>query len=192
MNPSHLSETISSWFQVILSNTFINSQISGFMSNTLERFVEAQGKFEIYEKAIRELTDGRKKSHWIWFVFPQIRGIGTSHNATYYGIQGIEEAKNYLEHPLLGPRYIEAMGLVNHKLLNEGVSLLNLMSAEIDCLKFTSSLTLFSKALKEFRPTDDVIYSDVSLLMLEMYIRELVDSNQIGNFPCQRTINILN
>ena len=159
------------------------------MTDSLVRFIEAQDNSAMYERAIKELTDGRKNTHWIWFIFPQIRGIGSSHYATYYGIQSIEEAKDYLMHPLLGPRYVEAMHIVHQKLLNERVSLLTLMSAEIDCLKFTSSLTLFSTALGKLSENNSSL--DANLVRLEKYIDELVNSDQIGNFPCQLTRDIL-
>ncbi len=159
------------------------------MTDSLVRFIEAQDNSAMYERAIKELTDGRKNTHWIWFIFPQTSGIGSSHNATYYGIQGIEEAKDYVKHPLLGPRYVEAMYIVHQKLLNERVSLLTLMSAEIDCLKFTSSLTLFSAALEKL--SEDNSSLDANLMRLEKYIHELVNSKQIGTFPCQRTRDLL-
>ena len=157
------------------------------MSNPLVRFIDAQAN--MYEIAIKELTDGRKNTHWIWYIFPQIRGIGSSNYATYYGIQSIEEAKDYLMHPLLGTRYVEAMHIVHQKLLNEHLSLLTLLGVEIDCLKFTSSLTLFSSALGEL--SENITSSDANLVRLEKYIDELVNSDQIVNFPCQLTRDIL-
>ena len=159
------------------------------MQDSLVRFVEAQNKSEMYERAIVELTNGRKNTHWIWFIFPQARGIGSSHNATYYGIQGIEEAKDFVKHPVLGPRYVEAMHIVHQKLLNDRLSLVTLMSTEIDCLKFTSSLTLFSVALEKL--CNDGPSLDTNLMRLEKYIHELVNSKQIGTFPCQRTLELL-
>ena len=80
----------------------------------LNRFLEAQEKS--YAQALSEIQAGRKESHWIWYIFPQLAGLGYSHNAVYYGISGVEEAQAYLEHPVLGPRLIEiTRALLKHK-----------------------------------------------------------------------------
>src|SRR5690606_22587188 len=71
-------------------------------SDPLERFVVAQEG--VYERALAELRAGRKRSHWMWFVFPQLRGLGRSAQSAFYGIRGLDEARRYLAHPLLGPR----------------------------------------------------------------------------------------
>jgi uncharacterized protein (DUF1810 family) len=77
----------------------------------LERFVQAQiGEIESVR---RELTRGEKSGHWIWFVFPQLRGLGNSWNSTYYGISSLAEAKAYVAHPIVGPRLVECTELVN-------------------------------------------------------------------------------
>ena len=76
----------------------------------LERFVEAQAG--VYEQACAELRAGRKRSHWMWFVFPQIRGLGSSEMAVRFAISGLEEARAYLEHPVLGPRLRECARIV--------------------------------------------------------------------------------
>ena len=105
----------------------------------LERFVEAQAG--VYEQACAELRAGRKRSHWMWFVFPQIRGLGSSEMAVRYGISGQEEARAYLDHPVLGPRLLECAGIV--------VGLEGKTVGEIfghpDDLKFHSSMTLFGE-----------------------------------------------
>jgi uncharacterized protein (DUF1810 family) len=106
----------------------------------LKRFVEAQAG--IYEQACAELRAGRKRSHWMWFVFPQIRGLGSSEMAVRYAISGLEEAKAYLEHPVLGSRLRECAGIV--------VGVQGRTVDEVfgypDDLKFHSSMTLFAKA----------------------------------------------
>jgi uncharacterized protein (DUF1810 family) len=106
----------------------------------LKRFVEAQAG--IYEQACAELRAGRKRSHWMWFVFPQIRGLGSSEMAVRYAISGLEEAKAYLEHPVLGSRLRECAGIV--------VGVQGRTVEEVfgypDDLKFHSSMTLFAKA----------------------------------------------
>jgi uncharacterized protein (DUF1810 family) len=73
----------------------------------LERFVTAQNAGGTYERAIEELRRGRKTSHWMWFVFPQIAGLGQSHMSRTYAIASLDEAKAYLRHPVLGPRLTE-------------------------------------------------------------------------------------
>jgi uncharacterized protein (DUF1810 family) len=109
----------------------------------LERFVEAQEK--IYEQACAELRMGRKRSHWMWFVFPQIRGLGSSPTAVRYAISGLEEARAYLEHPVLGVRLRECVGIVCGV---EGRTVEEIFGYPDD-LKFHSSITLFVKAAGE-------------------------------------------
>jgi len=106
----------------------------------LERFVEAQAG--VYEQACTELRAGRKRSHWMWFVFPQIRGLGSSEMALRYAISGLEEARAYLEHPILGPRLRECAGIV---VVVEGKTVEEIFGYPDD-LKFHSSMTLFAKA----------------------------------------------
>jgi uncharacterized protein (DUF1810 family) len=106
----------------------------------LERFVDAQDG--IYEQALAELRAGRKRSHWMWFVFPQIAGLGLSPTAQRYAISGLREARAYLAHPVLGPRLRECCR-----------TLLELSDPDpeevlggIDALKLRSSMTLFARA----------------------------------------------
>jgi uncharacterized protein (DUF1810 family) len=106
----------------------------------LERFVEAQAG--VYEQACAELRAGRKRSHWMWFVFPQIRGLGSSSMAVRYAISGLEEAKAYLEHEVLGSRLRECTGIV----LGVRGKTVEEIFGYPDDLKFHSSMTLFAKA----------------------------------------------
>ena len=78
----------------------------------LERFVIAQESGGIYQRALAELRGGRKTSHWMWFIFPQVAGLGLSHMAQRYAISGLAEARAYLGHPVLGPRLRECAGVV--------------------------------------------------------------------------------
>lgn len=71
---------------------------------TLERFVDAQER--IYELALTEVKSGKKLSHWIWYIFPQLKGLGESYNSHYYGIDDMDEARAYLKHPILGARLV--------------------------------------------------------------------------------------
>ena len=110
----------------------------------LERFVEAQAG--VYEQVCAELQAGRKRSHWMWFVFPQIRGLGSSPMAVRYAISGLEEARAYLGHAVLGPRLRECMRIVCGV---EGRSVEEIFGYPDD-LKFHSSVTLFAKATEDF------------------------------------------
>lgn len=125
------------------------------MTESLERFVQAQASS--YEQAIRELERGRKESHWIWFVFPQLRGLGVSTNATYYGLRDLQEARDYLEHPILGPRLEQATRVV----LDSKVPLERLLGG-LDAMKFASCMTLFSVAAGEGSLYGQVLASKAS------------------------------
>ena len=107
---------------------------------SLERFVEAQAG--IHDTALAELRAGRKRSHWMWFVFPQLAGLGHSATAQRYAIAGRAEARTYLAHPVLGPRLAEAAQAL---LGVEGRSAAEIMGHPDD-LKLRSSMTLFAEA----------------------------------------------
>ena len=112
-------------------------------SNSLNRFIKAQET--MYETALEEMKNGKKESHWIWYIFPQLRGLGYSPNAYTYGINGLEEAKAYLEHPVLSARLIEiSTALLSHK----GESIEDIMG-NIDSLNLRSSMTLFAFVSKD-------------------------------------------
>jgi len=106
----------------------------------LERFVEAQAG--VYAQACAELRNGRKQSHWMWFVFPQIHGLGSSPMAMKYAIASLDEARAYLAHPVLGPRLRECVGIV---MAVQGRTVEQIFGYPDD-LKFRSSMTLFAKA----------------------------------------------
>ena len=110
---------------------------------SLERFVQAQEKS--YAGALAELKAGRKTGHWIWWIFPQLRGLGTSHNSTFYGLADETEAKAYLQQPVLGARYRECIEVIHRHLCEGRVPPLTLMGSDIDVLKLRSSLKLFLK-----------------------------------------------
>ncbi len=110
---------------------------------SLDRFIHAQEK--TYAGALAELKAGKKTGHWIWWIFPQLRGLGTSYNSTYYGLADEAEAQAYLEHPILGARYRECVAVVHGHLCQGRVDALTLMGSEIDVLKLRSSLELFLK-----------------------------------------------
>ncbi len=104
----------------------------------LERFVEAQAP--LVEQIRTELRAGRKRGHWMWFVFPQLRGLGFSETSRYFGIASREEAAAYLKHPLLGPRLIDCTRLVLAVPRRSSEEIFG----EVDSLKFRSSMTLFA------------------------------------------------
>jgi len=106
----------------------------------LERFLSAQA--DRYADAVRELMAGKKRMHWMWFVFPQIDGLGSSAMARRYAIGSLEEARAYLAHPVLGPRLLECTLIVNGL---DGRSALEIFGRP-DNLKFQSSMTLFELA----------------------------------------------
>jgi uncharacterized protein (DUF1810 family) len=107
------------------------------MSDRLERFVSAQES--AYARALDELRGGEKRSHWIWFVFPQIAGLGRSEMARNYAIDSLEEARAYLAHPLLGPRYLECV----EALMMHADRPATAIMGDVDAMKLRSSLTLF-------------------------------------------------
>lgn len=122
----------------------------------LSRFLTAQDSYSQYKTALEEIRNGRKRSHWMWFVFPQLKGLGHSYNADYYGIAGADEARAYWLHPVLGDRLREIM---------EALLLLNGLSAkqifgDVDAMKLRSSMTLFWKVTEEglFRKVLDKYY----------------------------------
>jgi uncharacterized protein (DUF1810 family) len=112
-------------------------------AHALDRFVRAQEP--VVAAVRRELAAGRKATHWMWFVFPQLRGLGHSETARHYGIASLAEARAYLDHPVLGPRLVECVSLI---LAVEGRSARQIFGSPDD-LKFRSSMTLFSMARPE-------------------------------------------
>jgi uncharacterized protein (DUF1810 family) len=116
----------------------------------LERFLRAQDP--VYRNVVAELRVGRKTGHWMWFVFPQIKGLGSSPTAQRYAIDSRDEAEAYLQHEILGPRLIECTQLV---LAARGVSVDEIFGYP-DNLKFHSSMTLFSVAAPTSEPPWDV------------------------------------
>jgi uncharacterized protein (DUF1810 family) len=109
----------------------------------LQRFIEAQAR--IYSTALQELRSGRKRSHWMWYIFPQIRGLGSSPMSLAYSIESKDEARAYWEHPLLGARLRECTQAV---LDAQGRSAEEIFSSP-DHLKFRSSMTLFDRSVQD-------------------------------------------
>src|SRR3954465_54383 len=108
----------------------------------LQRFVEAHDEGGTYERALAELRAGRKTSHWMWFVFPQIAGLGRSPMAQRYAIASLDEARAYLEHPVRGARLRECARALSAL---QGRSAREVLG-DIDAIKLRSSMTLFARA----------------------------------------------
>jgi uncharacterized protein (DUF1810 family) len=133
----------------------------------LRRFVDAQSA--VYEQAVKELRAGRKESHWMWYVFPQIKGLGSSFTAQKFAISSLGEAKAYLDHSLLGPRLGECTQIVTTV---RGVPIEDLFGYP-DHLKFHSCMTLFAHA-----STDNQIFVDA----LRKYFNSAYDRKTIEQF----------
>jgi len=117
---------------------------NGSMPFDLERFVAAQQG--VYEGALRELRVGRKTGHWIWFIFPQLAGLGRSEMSRFYGIESLDEARAYLDDPFLGPRLRECVDAV--LAVPSGVTA-DAIFGSLDAMKVRSSMTLFHRAAPE-------------------------------------------
>ena len=111
-------------------------------THDLTRFVRAQNDAGVYATALGELRAGRKRSHWMWFVFPQVAGLGSSPMAREYAVSGVDEARAYLAHPVLGPRLVECAQVLS----DLGGSDPEAVLGGIDAVKLRSSMTLFAHA----------------------------------------------
>ena len=111
-------------------------------SDSMERFVQAQDAGGTYDQALRELKAGRKTSHWMWFVFPQLAGLGRSAMAQAYALDSLDEARAYVAHPVLGPRLRACVAAV----LSHPDRSAEQVLGGIDALKLRSSMTLFARA----------------------------------------------
>jgi uncharacterized protein (DUF1810 family) len=126
---------------------------------SLERFHEAQaGRSAGYDTALAEIRAGGKRSHWIWYIFPQIEGLGRSSTARAYAMQDLGEACAYLRDPILRARYEEIVAAVSEQLAR-GIRMEDLMGSQTDSLKLVSSLTLFRAAAEQLAREDPVYAS---------------------------------
>ena len=133
--------------------------------NSLDRFVQAQTL--MYSATLREIKDGKKVSHWMWYMFPQLRGLGTSFMANMYGISGLAEAKAYLAHPVLSGRLYELCGeLLKHK----DKTALEIFG-DIDEMKLKSSMTLFALTSEDYTIFDEVLENFFSGEMDEVTVK---------------------
>lgn len=136
------------------------------MDFDLERFVSAQEA--VYDGVVGELRRGRKTGHWIWFIFPQIAGLGRSSTSAFYAIGSLEEARAYLAHPVLGPRLRECASLL--LAAPPGRTAADILG-ELDALKVRSSMTLFARAA----PDEDV-FRDVMNRFFDSSFDPMTDS----------------
>ena len=120
------------------------------MGSDLDRFLAAQQN--VYEGVVDELRRGHKTGHWIWFIFPQLCGLGHSETSRYYAISSLQEARDYLAHPMLGARLRECAGLV----LSSGARTAVEIFGSIDAVKLRSSMTVFHRAAP-----DDAVFAGV-------------------------------
>jgi len=135
------------------------------MANDLDRFLAAQQ--QDYDQALSEIRSGRKRTHWIWYIFPQIEGLGFSSNAIYYSIRDLQEAAAYLKHPVLGPRLVE----ISKALLALASSNATQVMGSPDDIKLRSSMTLFSMV-----PGADPVFGEV----LEKFFDGKRDERTVG------------
>jgi uncharacterized protein (DUF1810 family) len=119
----------------------------------LKRFVDAQDAGGTYARAVSELGDGRKRSHWMWFVFPQIAGLGRSPTAQRFAISGMPEARAFRAHPVLGPRLVECARILTNLPGRDAGTVLG----PVDAQKLRSSMTLFARAAPHERVFQEVL-----------------------------------
>ncbi len=117
----------------------------------LDRFLNAQAG--VFPQVLAELAAGQKRSHWVWFIFPQMKGLGSSSHSQFYGIGSIQEAASYWRHPVLGPRLEQCTILVNQVQKKPISQILG----SPDDLKFRSSMTLFSRAAPDTTVFNDAL-----------------------------------
>ena len=133
--------------------------------NSLDRFVQAQTL--MYPSVLKQMQNGKKTSHWMWFMFPQLRGLGTSFMAHTYGISGLDEATRYLEHPVLSGRLRELCGeLLKHK----GKNVVEILG-DTDSMKLRSSMTLFSLTSEDYTIFNEVLEAFFDGEMDEVTVR---------------------
>ena len=121
------------------------------LATTLDRFVRAQDP--VYETVLEELRNGRKRSHWVWFIFPQLRSLGRSNMAEHYGLADVAEARRFLAHDVLGPRLRQCSGV----LLTIGDKSAYEVMGSPDDLKLCSSMTLFAAIAEDNSPFHAVL-----------------------------------
>jgi uncharacterized protein (DUF1810 family) len=158
------------------------------MRTALDRFKEAQAqRTSGFESALFEIQSGQKRGHWVWYVFPQLSGLGRSAMSRIYGIAGPDEAEEYLRDPLLRSRYLTVVTAVAEQ-LSRGVSLDGLMNSSIDAMKVVSSLTLFAHVARRLQAIEGAAeYKSIA----DVADRLLQNADAEGYPPCRITFDRL-
>jgi uncharacterized protein (DUF1810 family) len=158
------------------------------MDARLQRFTDAQDqRGSGFESALAEMQSGRKRGHWIWYVFPQLAGLGQSSMAQIYGIDGVAEAEAYLRDPILRRRLL-TIALAVAEQLRRGVSLESLMNSSIDATKLVSSMTLFGHVAKRLHATEGL---DEYASLAQIADNVLGKADAEGYPPCTFTLGRL-
>jgi uncharacterized protein (DUF1810 family) len=154
--------------------------------SSLDRFKRAQAQpYAGFDTALEEMRAGRKRSHWIWYVFPQLSGLGSSEMSRRFGLEGLAEAIEYLEDSMLRGRFLIIAQAVADRVRQDGVPLRTLMGSAIDATKLVSSLTLFEHAAR----TLDKAAPDAEMRSIADICGCLLDdAASAGYARCQRTL----
>jgi uncharacterized protein (DUF1810 family) len=158
------------------------------MASRLQRFKDAQNQpVSGFESALTEIRTGGKRSHWIWYVFPQLSGMGFSSASRTYGLDGVSEAEEYLRDPLLRSRLLTIASAVARQ-IDDGVSLVRLMGSSIDATKLVSSMTLFEHVAQRLRDVDELD----EYTSLAAAAKTILEQAAAEGYPrCQFTLNAL-
>lgn len=149
----------------------------------LERFLRAQASTNAgFSTALTEMKDGRKQSHWIWYVFPQLVGLGHSEMAQRFAIADVEEARDFLADPVLGPRLLEIAQVVLQQLRPpKSLPLVELMGQRIDAAKLVSSLTLFGLVARQLPANVDPVVAERAATLANC-CRDILDIAAVQGF----------
>jgi uncharacterized protein (DUF1810 family) len=159
------------------------------MASHLQRFKDAQEQVSGFESALSEIRAGGKRSHWIWYVFPQLSGLGQSPASLTYGVRGVSEAREYLRDALLRSRLLAVASAVAEQIgPRRQVSLRRLMGSTIDVTKLVSSLTLFANVAKQLNAEEGV---DEYAALARVADEILAVARAEGYPPCQFTLDHL-
>jgi len=172
---------------IVTTKKIVTRSLSAQTRRNLERFVESQdekidSRKTEFMQAMKELRNGAKESHWIWYIFPQLKGLGSSPMAKKYEIESEVEAIQYLKHPVLNPRLIEALENVQLHAGKKSASIREVFGSTVDTLKFVSSITLFCYVSRNVEGADRVKQLCEELLQV---------ANAEGYPPCNFTLTFL-
>jgi uncharacterized protein (DUF1810 family) len=158
-------------------------------SSRLQRFKDAQDQgVSGFESALSEIRAGGKRSHWIWYVFPQLSGMGSSAASRTYGLDGVGEAEEYLRDPLLRSRLLTIASAAAQQIEGGGVTLVRLMGSSIDATKLVSSMTLFKHVAQRLHDVEGLAeYASLAAAAKTLLERAAAE----GYPPCQFTLNAL-